>query len=456
MRLFFFSCSFLVWSLTVNGQGDLPRRALLGIQPQEVTVAQSIAAGGSGAHRVLVRQVFPGTTAEQLGLESEDIISEINGERLYNNQDLFATLGGLNAGDPIEVQFYRQGKAQSAKGTLQGFPLPAHSSGTITMGAVPFQEGYLRSFLHTPSGVGPFPTIYFLQGYTCGSIEFTQDTHPFNRLIQQFVDAGYAVFRVEKPGVGDCRGTLDCMEIDFPTELSAFEAAYQYLLELPEVDRDAITLYGHSLGGLVAPKLAAKFQPQSVVVFGTLLYSWDDYLLELFRFQWPLEGRDHAEVEAQVLSVKDLYYQYFHEKKAPSELRASPEAMSVFADMMDIRGPYMINRHYTFWQTLNEENFVAAWKAYSGKVLALYGEHDVAALDSDAAQQIISLVNHYHPGQGTFQLVPDTNHSLLLVESKKQSYALNRTGQIGAYSIDHFNQNYAPQILDWLGGGQKN
>ena len=192
------------------------------------------------------------------------------------------------------------------------------------------------------------------------------------------------------------------------------------------------------------------------MVFGTLLYSWDDYLLELFRFQWPLEGRDHAEVEAQVLSVNDLYYQYFHEKKAPSELRATPEAMGVFADMMDIRGPYMINRHYTFWQTINEENFVAAWKAYSGKVLALYGEFDVAALDADAAQQIVAVVNQYHPGQGDFQIVPDTNHSLLLVESKKQSYELNRSGQIGAYSIDHFNQNYAPQILDWLGAVQKN
>lgn len=456
MRLFFSLYFLLMWSAVVTAQTELPRRALLGIQPQEITVAQSIAKGGGGSHRIMVRQVIPGTTAEILGLQAEDIIAEINGNPLYNNQDLFATLGALKAGDAVEVQFFRKEARTSAKGILQGFPLPAHSSGNITLGAVPFQEGHLRSFLHTPEGTGPFPTIYFLQGYTCGSVEYAPENHPFNRLIQQFVDGGYAVFRVEKPGVGDCRNTPDCMEIDFPTELAAFTAAYQHLLELPSVNKEAITLYGHSLGGLVAPKLAEQFQPQSVVVYGTLLYSWDDYLLELFRFQWPLEGRDHAEVEAQVLSVKDLYHQYFHEKKAPSELRASPEAMSIFADMMDLRGPYMINRHYSFWQTINEENFVAAWKAYSGKVLALYGEYDVAALDADAAQQIVAIVNQYHPGQGTFQIVSETNHSLLLVDSKQQSYQLNRSGQIGAYSIDHFNQNYAPQILDWLGAVQKN
>lgn len=449
MPQLFISCLLLLpWSLWC--QNELPRRPLLGIQLQNLTIAQSIEAGTNGSYRVGIGQVFSETTAAQLGLATGDILMEINEHAIYSNQDLFEVLGQARAGDPVTVKVWRAHESQHFSGVFLSYPLPAHSGGTLTLGAVPFQNGFLRSFLHIPEGEGPFPTIYFLQGYTCGSVEYSQATHPFNRLIQQYVDAGYAVFRVEKPGVGDCQGTPDCMEIDFPTEMAAFSAAYEYMQNLSEVDTQAITLYGHSLGGLVAPLLAQKFQPQAVVVFGTLLHSWDDYLIELYRFQWPLEGRDYAEVERQVQLVKDLYHQYFHEKKAPKELEASPEEMAVFNDMMNIQGETMIQRHYTFWQTLNEQNFVEAWKNYRGRVLALYGEYDVAALDEDAALEIAEVVNHYHPGHGTFQLVPGTNHSLLLVDSKKHSYDLHLQGQMGQHGVDHYNQKYALQIMEWL------
>lgn len=387
-----------------------------------------------------------------MGLQAGDIVHRLNGQSYEAFPAWMQALGKLKAKEEIHLLVTRGEEQLELSGRMGERQLPEPEGTVLSLEEVPFLDGHLRAFVHRPEGEGPFPTVYFLQGYTCGSVEFAVEAHPMGRLIRQLVERGYLVFRIEKPGVGDSEGTPDCMSIDFPTEMEAFRAGYRYLLDLSRVNREQVFLYGHSLGGIVAPLLASEFRPQGVMVYGTGLYSWHDYMIELVRDQFPRDGSDYAEVEELIQRGKPLLHEFFVEKKHPREIGETPEEKALLGQMLlGYDGHETVtNRHYTFWQTINETNLVEAWKNTSASVLSMYGACDIAALDSDAMEKIAEIVNHYHPGNGHFQLIPDTDHGLALVESKAHKLQLQQQGTYWPHLQEHFNWKYADILHQWM------
>jgi uncharacterized protein len=115
------------------------------------------------------------------------------------------------------------------------------------------KQGYIRTIVNKPEGEGPFPAVFYLQGYTCASIDNLAPTSTLKQLIEGLVEKGYAVFRMEKPGVGDSYNLPDCMHIDYETEINAFKKGLENLQEISFVDKSNIFLFGHSLGGNCSP-----------------------------------------------------------------------------------------------------------------------------------------------------------------------------------------------------------
>ena len=144
--------------------------------------------------------------------------------------------------------------------------------------------------------------VYLIQGFTCTTIDITNPTHPYPQLIQALVDAKIAVYRVEKPGLGDSVGGLDCTKIDYATELDGFRAAYNHLTADLKISPDRLFMLGHSLGGLEAPMLAAERAPRGVAVYGTVLRSWADYYHDIDVFQSYLSGNGVDLVAAEQAS----------------------------------------------------------------------------------------------------------------------------------------------------------
>ncbi len=443
---------FILLTLVTTGSllygQSLKRRAMLGIYPAAVSIEEALQNGLDGTTGVKVQKVINHSTASDAGIQQGDIILRIDSFPLEGPNDLFRILQIKREDEEIAVLLKRSGESLQLQARMRARPLPSNPHGEVVATAVPFRDGLLRAFIEKPKGKGPFPTIYFLQGYTCSSVEFIAEWSPFRQLIQQMVAAGYAVFRVEKPGIGDSENTPDCMSIDFEAEMEAFRTAYQFLLEQDFVDTDDLFLYGHSLGGLTAPLLAEEFQPKGVMIYGTGLYAWEDYMIELFRTQGPITGEDYVEMEKQVMAVKPLLHAYFHEGKHPATFSDTERAL--FCELMGCTGSEIVlNRHHSFWPTLNAVNFVEAWANYQGQVLAMHGEFDIEALDSDAVERIVEIVNHYHPNHGTFELIPKTEHSLLKVENMEDKLALANQ-PFPSYAQERFNDTYFPILDHWM------
>ena len=59
---------------------------------------------------VIITGVISGTGAEKAGLAEEDIIAEINGNKITSAQDIRTIIGQTKPGDEIDVRIIRRGK----------------------------------------------------------------------------------------------------------------------------------------------------------------------------------------------------------------------------------------------------------------------------------------------------------------------------------------------------------
>ena len=57
-----------------------------------------------------------------------------------------------------------------------------------------------------------------------------------------------------------------------------------YSLKMPEIDSENIFLFGHSLGGVTAPLIAAEVPVRGIINYGSVATTWYEYLLRKFVF----------------------------------------------------------------------------------------------------------------------------------------------------------------------------
>ena len=92
--------------------------AYLGVGPADGSASDG-SATRAGAQ---VRTVQPGTPAEKAGLESGDVITEVNGERVDSAESLVAHIREYSVGDTVKLTVLRDGKSQELSATLIASP----------------------------------------------------------------------------------------------------------------------------------------------------------------------------------------------------------------------------------------------------------------------------------------------------------------------------------------------
>lgn len=423
---------------------NLKRRAWLGAAL--VNINDSIAKSNNLKNKdgCCISVIANNGSANLLKMEAGDIIIGLNKHNIKDRNDLIAMISVLKEGAVVEFVIIRKGKQKIIKGMLLGAKLDSYAYADVIYSEVPFDKGYLRNIIIKPKGDGKFPLVFFIQGYNCASVDNMGENHPYEKIITGLVQKGYAVCKVEKPGMGDCEGTKACRDIDFKTELLAFETAYNQLNKYECIDTSRIYIFGHSMGGIVAPLMQKKIRPHGIAVYGTIVRSWFEYFVEQMRVQNFIMGEDYAENDSIFNDRLQLCYDFMINKKLPKELNKNPLFQAQWGY---VEPDLVMDRNYLFWQQLQDYSLMNGWKSYDGKVLSIWGECDFVAFSRYDHELIAEIANKYYPGNGEFISIPKCDHAFTMVNDMK--HAAEKWTDWD-YRIKNFNQEIIEILDKWM------
>ncbi len=443
----------ILLSLSVKGQ-ELKMRGSLGIQMRPLTDSAATANNVEKGKGLFIDTVFPNTTAEKAGMKAGAILTKINGEEVNSFDALFGEISDLRADDIISLTFYQDGKEFTKKQKATARSKEVFEQANIYYEQVEFPGNQLRSILYTPKGVDNPPVVYFLQGYTCSSFEFSRAPNfTVRKLIQDWVLSGYAFYRVEKANAGDSQCDVGCSELNFDQEVEGFRQGYLNLQKDERIDSDNIFVFGLSLGGIVAPILAEEFKPKGVITYGVLVNSWFEYMQDLTRIQGEMFNTPYAEIERDLRRSLPFWYELMVAQKTNTEILKNESIRKQLADegiLEAFEAGQFMDRHYTFWQTLNDISLYNIWPNVESNVLALYGEYDIQALNADHIVMIADMVNSKHPGKGDYQVIKNSDHGFVYFESMADNIVAHENGQYGARLHDSYNNGTALATIGWM------
>jgi len=431
---------FLLCFICCSLSAQLQRKPLLGARIEYVTEN-----GNSGCKVV---QVVRGTSVE-LKLQEKDLITKI-GEQSFNSADEFIKqFLSYEPGKEIQLLVLRGKKKLTLKAKVAARPYETDDNATVIYDEANYKGGQLRVIINKPFKENKMPAMLFIPGYTCTSIDELTSDHPYKRIVDAYVDAGYVTLRIEKSGLGDSKNTPPCESCDLLDEIENFEVGLKKLKSLSYVDTNQIIIVGHSMGGIIAPAISAKHQVAGVVVYGTTAKSWFEYQIEMYRVQNALAGMNPIEVEQSVIEQYDLNYRYFVKKEKLEDIAKDPKADSVLRTSWEYNGNGKIySRNAEYWRQIQDYPHLENWKNTKAKVLVQFGESDFQAFSRADHQQIVNTVNYFHPGNATLMTYPSTDHYFAKSGTMQEAYNKFANGQIQQL-FDVYNHEVGKSAVKW-------
>lgn len=401
-------------SVRASDAPDLVRRAVIGLG------GQPSAMGG-----LIITSIRPDSPADRAGIAVGDRLLSIGGHPLDSMASLVALLRTLPSDRPTNLVVVRNDEERTLTIHLEPMPHESVEGSKVIYGQVTVAEGYrLRTILTVPersplSVNGRTPAFFFIQGLGCATLDRPQNPDAVDtRLVHAMARAGYITLRVDKPGLGDSQGP-PCESIDFATELEGYRAALRALKQTEGVDPDRIYLFGHSMGGVMAPLLAGEIPVRGSIVFGTAVRTWLEYQLENMRRQLRLAGASEVAINDALLREARQAAVVLIEKQTLAQVWSrypdlAPASPGVSPD-------HIFTRHVSFFHQLQDINLARAWHDSTGHVLAVYGEYDWVTSQDDH-DLIAQIVNARSPGTARSVVLPKMDHAFTVHPSLQASY----------------------------------
>lgn len=405
--------------------------------------------GKPAAEGIAVDSVAPNSTFAALAIRKGDILLTFNEKPTKTIEAYNALAGPVRAGDRVTLRYLRAGRPATATGQAVMRPLETSPTAEILYDWVKFRNGYLRTITRKPKGADNLPAILLIPGYGCGSIENYSSSYN-GKLINEWVKNGFAVVTIEKSGMGDSYGCAPCAEVDLATEIESFDAGYRYMEGLPYVDKNRLFIWGHSMGGTIAPEVAKLHQPRGVMVFACVFRPWSEFLLEMHRVQKPLlEGLDYQQTETFLRGIQKIYYEFFVLKKTPAQLYENQEYRPLVNSEIGYKpgSNNMWGRHWRFWQQLDSVNLARSWQEVNCPVLVIHGGADYEQCSLVEPLMIRETVNQKNPGFATWMTIPDLDHFMMKSANWEVAVQNFRNQQ---YLKGNFNTRLGEETVYWL------
>lgn len=289
------------------------------------------------------------------------------------------------------------------------------------------EDWELPGTLLIPKGEGPFPAVVLVHGSGPNDRnESVGECKPFEDLALGLASRGIAVLRYEKRTKHHAYKMvkdIETLTINEETIDDAVEAV-KWLENQENIDPKRIFVLGHSLGGMVFPRIG-KDTPdvKGFIAMAGGARPLDDIIMEQVTYLYNLDGkltdREKSNMEKLKKQIERLKSAKPEEKIPPQEL---PMGLSV-----------------VYWQSLNEINPVKEAAELKQPLLMMQGGEDyqVTKKDFDIWEKGLSGKKN-----AEFKFYPKLNH--LFVESKGKSSPLE-------YFIPgHVSKQVVEDIADWI------
>ena len=271
----------------------------------------------------------------------------------------------------------------------------------------------LRAIITKPRDAkGKLPVIFVAGWLSCDSVEAPAGTKDESGLVFRGLAQlpGFALFRMDKQGVGDSGGV--CAETDFDSELAGYRAAFRALKNYDFIDTKKIYMLGISNGGGFAPLVpesdTEQAQVRGYISVGGWVKSWFEHMLEIERRRFALMGKSPGEINDRMKGVAALYHEWLIKGRPVDEiLKEKPQLADLWPEGKD--HAHLYGRPLKFYQQLQQLNLAAAWSRVKVPSYVLRGAFDWIMSRNDS-ELIASYVNN-NGDLATFYEIPQTGHT---------------------------------------------
>ncbi|MDL2718953.1 MAG: alpha/beta fold hydrolase [Acidobacteriota bacterium] len=276
----------------------------------------------------------------------------------------------------------------------------------------------LPGTLTIPLGDGPFPAVVLVHGSgPQDRDESIGALRPFRDLAQGLASRGIAVLRYEKRTKIYGKEMAAAGEVTIKDEvLDDVLAALGVLRATPGVDRRRLFVAGHSLGALLAPRIAVLDGALAGVV---LLASPSRPMSEVVRdqSQWlAAPGASDAQRSA-----------------APAIRKEADALADLYAGRPDPLEGTILGASRSYWLDLRDQRPVDAARSVGLPILVLQGERDYQVTMKDFSGWKKALAGRRNV---TFKAYPKLNHLFVAGEGRSSPDEYRKPGHVAAAVVE--------------------
>jgi pimeloyl-ACP methyl ester carboxylesterase len=302
---------------------------------------------------------------------------------------------------------------------------------------------HLRTIITKPRNVkGKLPVIFVAGWLSCDSVEAPADTKDESGLVFRGLAQlpEFALFRVDKEGVGDSEGV--CAENDFDSELAGYRAAFRALKNYDFIDAKKIYILGISNGGGFAPLVpeteAEQQQVRGYISVGGWVKTWFEHMMEIERRRFALMGKSGGEVNDRMKGAATLYNEWLIKGRSVEDiLKEQPQLADLWPEGKE--HAHLYGRPLAFYQQLQKLNLADAWSRVKVPAYVLRGAFDWIMSREDS--ELIAKFVNKNGDLATFYEIPNTGHTF-------QHY-LNLADAFKGRSVA-FDPKVIELLTDWL------
>jgi alpha/beta superfamily hydrolase len=371
------------------------------------------------------------------GLRSNDVVRAVGDRSIGTTADFYQAVHDAAAGSPLAVTYSRDGTVRHAIVTLGTAANESDPTVTTTYGDVVVDGSLRRTILTVPSGThGPFPAVLIVGGIGCYSVDVaTNAQDSYSRLSRDLAHVGFATVRLEKSGVGDSQGP-PCAKVDFEAEVRGYRAALSWMHASTDIDPKRIFLLGHSIGSVIAPRIALDGGIAGVIAVEAVGRDWPEYEIRNLRRDLELAGSSAADVDQALIEKSQCMQKYLFENQPAEEVEASLPPCKVH------NGVYPVSPWYM--RQVVALNIIEPWAKLGIPVLAIYGTSDFETELPDH-QRIVDVVNGAHPGSATVVTIDAMSHFL-----GKAASPVAAMNDYDKRVVEEYDEQLSAAIVAWL------